>query len=446
MNRPTSSMNRPTDIFSLFLLNSLQFNWKIFQVLSSAYSVYLDTLLFEAEGKKSLGELEKSVKNETHRFFDTRLRSDDFVKTLTDYVTNCSDFAHITGFGNVYQYLSTLSSLWNNYFIELIRDAFWRTPSEKIGQLEKYSLFVYKKSKAADIDNRIYPKTPLLIVYAFINIHYILDLLPEISVVRNLLRNGFDIYATDWGTPAAYDKDLTINHFVNTYMDKSIDLIRKRTNSDKVSLLGYCWGGNLALAYAALHPEKVKNLIAVATPGDSKLDDTLLSIWTKSTNVENLLNAFGNFPGILLAAALILRDPIEYIHKYPHFFEKPHDFDSIMEFFATEAWLHDTKPIIGEIYREFVQSCYQQNLFIKNEMKIDRKLINLKEVNMPFLNVIAQKDDLVSPGSSTALNNAVGSTDKNLIEFQSGHVGLITGQRAHKEVWPKVGAWLNERS
>ena len=65
-----------------------------------------------------------------------------------------------------------------------------------------------------------------------------------------MLRQGFDVFATDWGTPSAYDKDLTIGHFVNSYMDKSVDLIREITKSDKVSLFGYCWGGNLVLIYA----------------------------------------------------------------------------------------------------------------------------------------------------------------------------------------------------
>jgi polyhydroxyalkanoate synthase len=132
------------------------------------------------------------------------------------------------------------------------------------------------------------------------------------------------------------------------------------------------------------------------------------------------------------------RNPVEYSHKYPHFFEQPHGLESIMEFLATETWLYDSPPVIGEIYREFVKYCYQQNLFIRNKM--------MKEVNMPFLNVIALRDDLVASRSSIALNNAVESVDKSAIEFQSGHVDLIIGQRAHQEVWPKVGDWLRERS
>jgi polyhydroxyalkanoate synthase len=79
-------------------------------------------------------------------------------------------------------------------------------------------------------------------------------------------------------------------------------------------------------------------------------------------------------------------------------------------------------------------------------MRVDDNIVDLKSVKAPFLNVLAQKDDLVPPASSTALNDAVGSKDKSIIEFSSGHVGLIMGQRAHKNVWPKVGDWLKHRS
>ena len=43
----------------------------------------------------------------------------------------------------------------------------------------------------APLLRHLYNIVPLLIVYAFINRHYILDLVPEVSVVRNLLKQGF---------------------------------------------------------------------------------------------------------------------------------------------------------------------------------------------------------------------------------------------------------------
>lgn len=265
------------------------------------------------------------------------------------------------GLGKLYLYFSNMFSTWNNNYVEPIRDIFYRTPSQKICELEKYSLFRYNKLSSdsekknvqihrIDNEEKNMPSA-VLVIYAFINRHYILDLLPEISVVRNLLNQGLDIFATDWGTPSVYDRTLTVGHFVNKYIDSSVDITRRITKSDKVCLLGYCWGGDLALMYSALHPEKVKNLITIATSGDLALDNSLLSIWTRSINEKRILDTFGNVPGSLLNSAFNLRRPIEYSHKYFHFFEQPRSIESITEFFATETWLYDSTPVIGEIYR-----------------------------------------------------------------------------------------------
>jgi polyhydroxyalkanoate synthase subunit PhaC len=458
-------MNIYNNVFAKALSNSTQFNTELYKAFSKAYQVYMNTISEYNRSWKDFAELDKTLRSRFHKVFDEKFREERFVNSLSDTVASYSELAKITGLGKMYQYLSRAASAWNNDFIEPIRDTLYRTPSQKIWELEKYSLFHYyvpatfsntKKDHNMTSQSREKAPHPVLVVYAFINRHYILDLLPEISVVRNLLnQGGLDLFATDWGTPSAYDKTLTIGHFVNKYIDKSVDFIRKITNSDKVSLFGYCWGGDLALMYSALHPEKVKNLITIATPGDFDLDNSLLSVWTRSIKEDYLLDAFGNVPGMLLNAAFNLRRPIEYSYKYVHFFEQPHDLESIAEFFATETWLYDSPPVIGEIYREFVEYCYKENLLVKSKMRIEgadndkdsKVLVNLKNVNMPFLNVVAEKDDLVAPESSKALNDALTeSHDKNLIEFKSGHVGLMIGKHAHKELWPKVGEWIKKKS
>jgi poly(3-hydroxyalkanoate) synthetase len=79
-------------------------------------------------------------------------------------------------------------------------------------------------------------------------------------------------------------------------------------------------------------------------------------------------------------------------------------------------------------------------------MVIDgNKKIDLSKIKQPFLNVIAKKDDLVDPQSSRAINDVIGSVDKSIIEFNSGHVGACISSRAHEELWPKVGDWLKSK-
>ena len=454
-----TSFSNIYNAFTHILSSLIQFNLRLRNTFAESYIIYLNTVSEYGKSWSNIYELEKILRGRVRETFDERFREGDFTSALSDVITDYSELSKSTGLGKLYQHLSNRSSVWNNDFLEPIRHTLYRTPSEKICEIETYSLFHYSlpttsaatEKEGGSVINQKH--TPILVVYAFINRHYILDLLPEVSVIRSLLNHGLNIFATDWGTPSAYDKNLTIGHFVNKYMDKSIDFIRKITKSDKVSLLGYCWGGDLAIIYAALHPEKVRNLITIATPGDFELDDSLLSVWTKAMKENYLLDTFGNLPGIMLNAAFILRNPIEYNHKYFHFFEKPRSLESIAEFFATETWLYDSPPIIGEIYREFIEQCYKQNLLIKSKMRIEDSndgsgiMVDLNNIKMPFLNVVAEKDDLVAPSSSKALNNALKeSNDKSLIEHNSGHVGLMIGKNAHKELWPRVGAWLKKRS
>lgn len=93
-----------------------------------------------------------------------------------------------------------------------------------------------------------------------------------------------------------------------------------------------------------------------------------------------------------------------------------------------------------------IKSCINNNNN-NNNNNGNNKIVNLKNITMPFLNIVAQKDDLVAPTSSKALNDALTeSRDKSIIEFNSGHVGLMIGKNAHKELWPKVGEWIKNHS
>ncbi len=45
-----------------------------------------------------------------------------------------------------------------------------------------------------------------------------------------------------------------------------------------------------------------------------------------------------------------------------------------------EKWIFDSSDQAGEAFRQFIKDCYQKNLLIKNEMKLDGKNINLKNI------------------------------------------------------------------
>ena len=395
------------------------------------------------EHSKNRSIYSKQTQNQMRKTFDSSLqeqiKKEDFTSSVSDYLIASLSFAEYFGIKKGYQHFMDFFSAWNKP-IETIRDDVNRSAVEVIKMDEGFQLLHYKPLSKKRF------KTPLLMVYSLINRHYILDLLPKVSVIRQFLEHGFDVYATDWTTSSSAHKSMTLEELVQTCVGNSVKKVQEITGEQKISLFGYCWGGIFTLAYSALHTDSVRNLILHATPVDLEKPNTVIENLTKHVDADKLVDELGNVPGSLINMAFILRNPLEAALKYSTFFSKPRNSDEIMQFFAIETWLYDSRPIIGEIYREIVDKIYKKNLLIKNKLKVGTKTVDLNNLTMPVLNIIGLKDDLVPPESGRYIMCEIPSKDKKLIEFPTGHVGLCISKKAHEQLWPEVTKWLASRS
>jgi len=385
----------------------------------------------------------KKIQDNIRTTFDTELKNvlqkTDFLKSLSDLVGAFTEFALISHHDKLYRNIETMISNYDN-MIEPIRDVVNRTPSEIIPTNAKFEIHHYKTSSPQKF------KIPILVVGSLINRHYILDLLPERSIIRHFQQLGFDIYATDWRMPTIKDENMSLASYAQDYLEKAVDKVEEITGSRNVTLFGYCWGGILSLIYSALHPENVKNLILHATPVDFGNSPTILESWIKDLDVKKFVDTFGNVPSSFLNIAFILRNPLEAVLKYQFYFSQPKSAKEIIQFFAVESWLYDSVPIIGKVFEQIINDIYKKNLLIQNKMMVGGKLVDLKKITIPVLNIVGTNDDLVSAESSRTITDVISSKDKKTLEFPIGHVGLCISRTAHKKLWPKVGKWLKEHS
>src|SRR6202046_3125061 len=152
--------------------------------------------------------------------------------------------------------------------------------------------------------------TPLLIVYALVNTVWMTDLQADRSMVRNLLEQGEDVYLIDWGYPDGADRWLTLDDYINGYLDRCVDVVRERHGLDAINLLGICQGGAFSLSYTALHADKVKNLITMVTPVDFHTPDNMLSHWCRNLNVDQFVDVMGNIPAGLMNYVYLTLKPM----------------------------------------------------------------------------------------------------------------------------------------
>ncbi|MEA5534423.1 class III poly(R)-hydroxyalkanoic acid synthase subunit PhaC [Crocosphaera sp. XPORK-15E] len=321
------------------------------------------------------------------------------------------------------------------------------TPKEVVYREDKVVLYRFKPVVEQPLS------IPVLMVYALINRPLIVDLQENRSLVANLLKLGLDIYLIDWGYPTRADRWLTLDDYINGYLNNCVDFIRTKHNLDKINLLGICQGGIFTLCYSAIYQEKVKNLIVMIAPVDFKLSNTLLNMQGGCTlraeafNVDLMVDALGNIPGEYLNFEFVRLKPWQLgIQKYIDFIDIMDDEDKLINFLRMEKWIFDSPDLAGETYRQFLKDFYQENKLIKGEVIIGDNQINLGDIQLPVLNLYAEKDHLVPPASSLALEKYIGTKDYTVHSFPVGHIGMYVSSKVQQHLPPVIAEWLKIRS
>jgi polyhydroxyalkanoate synthase len=316
--------------------------------------------------------------------------------------------------------------------------------SPKVEVYAEDKLRLYRYEAPADVvQNRV----PVLIVYALVNRPYMTDLQEDRSLVRNLLAAGQDVYLIDWGYPDEADASLTMDDYINGYIDRCVDVIRRRHKLDQINLLGICQGGSFSLCYSSLHPEKVKNLITMVTPVDFKTPGNMLSAWVQYMDVDLMVDTIGNVPGELLNWTFLSMKPFSLTgQKYIAMVDVLEDEDKLKNFLRMEKWIFDSPDQAGETFRQFIKDFYQKNGFINGGVKLGGREVDLKNISCPILNVYAEQDHLVPPAGSKALKGMTSSKDYTELAFPGGHIGIYVSGKAQKTLPPAIGEWLDKHS
>ena len=317
------------------------------------------------------------------------------------------------------------------------------TEKEEVLHIGKMRLFHYKPT----VTGRKLSKVPTLITYALVNRQYMMDLQPDRSVIKSFLDGGRDVYVIDWGYPTGEDMYMTMEDYIDWYMDDCVDYIRKASKQDKINLLGVCQGGTFSTIYSALHPDKVKNLVTMVVPIDFSTNDGLLFRWGKHMNVDSLVDAYGVIPGDLLNVAYLILKPLDLtMNKYVGMIDQMDDPEYMKNFIRMEKWVFDSPSQAGETFRKFIKDMYQDNKIIKGEFELGGKKVDLKNITMPVLCACAEKDHLVPLSASRPFIDAVGSNDSQFISFKTGHIGMYVSSKSQKEIAPKIIEWVKARS
>lgn len=288
--------------------------------------------------------------------------------------------------------------------------------------------------------------TPVIISYALVNRPYMMDLQHDRSLIRRLLEQGLDVYLIDWGYPDGADRFLDLDDYINGFLDRCIQFVLDQHGIDKLNLLGVCQGGTFSLCYSALHPERIKNLVAMVTPVDFKTPENLLSKWAQDMDVDAVVDSGGNVSGEMLNVAYVSLMPFRLMQqKYVSLVDILGDPKQVENFMRMEKWIFDSPDQAGDAFRQFTKWFFQENRLIKGQIELAGQKVDLKKITMPVLNIYGRQDHLVPPSASIPLANHVGTKDYTAFEMDVGHIGMYVSGKSQKQLPETIAKWLKDR-
>jgi len=278
---------------------------------------------------------------------------------------------------------------------------------------------------------------PVLFVPSLVNRAYVLDLLPDHSMLRFLSANGVRPLLLDWGFPGPVECNFTLTDYIAGRLLRAMAAI-----GGPVSLAGYCMGGLMAAAAAQLRPDLVERLALLATPWD---------FWAAEAGAGRRLAEFLPFlePSFAFAGAMpvdalqmmfSLLEPGSVGAKYRDFGTQDQDSRRARMFVAIEDWLNDGVPLAAPVAREVLGGWYGRNAPARGDWRVAGLPVRPEDLRLPCFVAIPERDRLVPPESAAALADRI--TGASVIRPSVGHVGMVAGSGARSALWEPLLNWL----
>jgi polyhydroxyalkanoate synthase len=290
-------------------------------------------------------------------------------------------------------------------------------------------------------------KAPIFIIPSFINGSEILDLTEERSLIRWLAAQGHECYLLDWGDLTQDAQGTSLSDLIMQRLIPAFTHVSQSHDPPPV-IMGYCLGGNFAIALAALKNTEFSKLILLATPWDFHHVDNRLRplLLNAENNVKTRADRDSAITTDYLQSLFVQTDLKQSAKKYAYFGGLEQDTTEAQQFVATEDWVNGGQPIPAKLINECIGIFYKDNVTMNNQWHIDgdeggtNSLINLANISTPVLIFAPLNDSIVPHASSTAL--APFLKQAQCVDVDTGHIGMLVGRRAKQLCWQPILAFI----
>ncbi len=268
-------------------------------------------------------------------------------------------------------------------------------------------------------------------VPSLINPSTILDLSEDNSMLRWLSRQGLRPLLVDWGSPDDGDRTRDLGGHVADVLHPLL-----RQLGIPYHLVGYCLGGTMTVASAALAAPLSLTLIASPWNFGGFTDharDTMQTLWESAQPTVEML---GLLPLEVLQVAFWLLDSGRTVSKYERFAAVPPGSAEALSFIRVEDWANSGAALTQAAAREIVDDLFTANVTASGRWEVGGIRVDPAALRCPIRQIVSMTDRIVPAASAM---EGIPQLDLAL-----GHVGMIVGSRARNSVWEPLARCLSQ--
>lgn len=305
------------------------------------------------------------------------------------------------------------------------------TPGKVVYENELMQLIQY-----APVTQKVH-KAPLLIIPAWINKYYILDLQPDNSFVAWALEQGYTVFMVSWVNPDERLAQKTFEDYLALGPLAALDAIERATGEKQVAAIGYCLGGTLlsiALAYLAAKKQSSRILSATFLTTMVDFSDAgELSVFIDDAQLQALEGRMaerGYLEGEEMAGTFNLLRANDLVWSFVvnnYLLGKdPFPFDLLY-------WNADSTRMPAMMHSFYLRAMYQQNRLVQpGALTLLGTPIDLRRINVPCY-ILSAREDHIAPWKSTYQATQIYRGDVTFVLAASGHIaGVVNAPKKNK--------------
>ena len=298
------------------------------------------------------------------------------------------------------------------------------TPGDVVFENQLFQLIQYRPRTDTVHEN------PVLLIPAFVNRFYILDLSGEYSMVRWLVDQGHTVFLISWINPTEMLAPYEMTHYVLDGALAALDQIDRMLPRVKTQVMGYCAGGIIATILAAWLEARGENRIASLSLLTTLLDyqePGPLGHLVSENSIDAIRQPLTNLG--YLPAELMLRTFASL---------RPHDllFGRVLNSYVLGQrekpfpllhWLGDGTRTPASLVLWILEELYLNNRLVGGTpIELAGQSIDVASINCPIFLFGAESDD-ISPWQSVMIAARQFSNPPTCVLGEGGHnAGVIT--------------------